>query len=219
MRRKQITIVILIVVILGTCLWWFWRPRSVTSKLKTEIPTLANTNVAPPFNGEIPQSNLGDSPVALPPAPLATTSPSANPPVSAPSLELNDDPRANLETAMAEANRLYGNDDIVAFWEKFTSPDMVREIQAQGGRTIEEYAQMMRAEIDRDPNKLRRIASVVDILNSTQGQSPALSSDGSTAVYNTVAEGQKWQITMKKQDNRWYFGDDHGGMIYLGPAN
>jgi hypothetical protein len=210
MKPKNFVLITLLVVIVALGIWWFTQPTASSTQKTAQVPSPAKTNTP----NIVAQVNQVEPPKLPPATPKAEAADSA----SEDAVPTPADPRTKIDTAIAEEIRLWQKNDIAGYWEEFMLPSTLKKIEANG-KTLEQVAQGYQQSVDQAPHSIADKALVLGIFQATQGQTPNISEDGNTAVFNIVANGGKWRVIMEKENGLWYPSEDSGGMIFDGPAN
>jgi len=113
------------------------------------------------------------------------------------------EPRANLDTTIAEATRLLEAKDFVTLLKEFAPPEAMDHLPQ--GMTLDQMAQMMQA----DPRADVEMQNMLDALRSSQSQTPTMSDNDNTATYEaTLPDGSTKSVVLKKADTGlWYIED------------
>jgi len=178
-------------------IWLFTQPKEPATE-KTAVTEAPANNEAPKPAAPIPASLAKVVPPIAAPA-----QPSAPQPAAAIATTPAEEPRANLETAIAEAARLIEANDIVTLFKEFAPPDEMAHLPP--GMSIDQIAQMMQTE----PGMDQRMQKSLDALHAIQGQTPIMSDSDNTASYEaTMPDGTTKKVVMKKGDTGlWYIED------------
>jgi len=209
MKPKNFVLITLLVILALVGIWWLLKPTVANQEKFAQTPLPAKIEVT-----KMAAQADQVEPPKLPPAPAksAITNPTAD------AVPIPADPRAKIDTAIAEEIRLWQKNDIAGYWEEFMLPSTLKKIEANG-KTLAQIAQEYQQSVDQYPQSLAVKTLVLEVLQATQGQTPNTSEDGNTAVFNTVVNGGKYTVIMEKENGFWYPSEYRGGIIYDGPAN
>ena len=191
-------------IILAAVLAIFWWPAGLSTapaptaalaiKLPTATPPAKPTRVA--------------FPVAPPAAPATAVATAAPNPTTGTATALSGDPQAEIGTAVDDIISLLRSSEILAFYEKYTSPaDQAKWSAAQRA----EYARVD-AMVKANPSADGRTESLIGGFESMKNQTPQMNAAGDEATFQFImqpppgmnAPPKVAPMVMVKIDGKWY---------------
>jgi len=188
------------VAVLGVVVWWLMQG---TSTKDAKMAETSKSIVADQPKVLSPAPRV-EQPLTPPVAPKAKTA-EPDPVVATPKPA---DPRAKLDTAIAEYLRAWESEDYYTFYLEQIPPDEV-----PAGKTMEELAREAADKVVKsfqlEPQFMMDVRAMeLAAYHSIQGQTPILSDDGNTATYESHAvtrlDSFSVKITLLKKNGLWY---------------
>ncbi len=193
MKRSLLTIVIAAALTIGVV--WLFNPGPPPQKM-AEAPKPA---AAP--KPATPAAQVAAPVVApvKPQAPAPAVASAAKP----------GDAQSELNTAFSDIINLVQSGDFYTAFERYVPPDVQAQIS-------EEEKAQLKQEMASDPPPPEELQMFVGVIQTMQGQSPALNDAGDRATYQvsdpTGRSTQTQAIVFKKIDGKWYVDPQSMGM-------
>jgi len=199
MKPKNFALIVLLVAMLGICIWLFTQPTTATPTKIVETPMSAMI-VAPKPAAHIAQVELPKlSPVALK-SETAEPQPTADAPIAT-------DPQTDLKTAFADMGRLIRAGNMVQFYQTYRMPGKFSPEDAEREKLIE-----ARAKINPNPQNQIIQEEFAEAMEALADQSPTFNTAGDEATYIYTAPTLPGQevpdsphpVTFLKYNGKWY---------------
>jgi len=197
MRTKTLLLFFVVLAVL-VAIWVFTQPKEPVAEKSADAPATAKSDAPKPAAPVISATPAQVEKPTLPPVQSSASQPAAVEASATPA-----EPRANLDTAIAEAARLLEARDFVTLFKEFAPPEAADHLPQ--GMTIEQLAQMAQA----DPGAQAGMQQSLDALRSIQGQTPTMGDNDNTATYQAnLPDGSTKKVILKKADTGlWYIED------------
>jgi len=214
MKPKNFILIALLFAIIGAGLWWFMRP--------TEAPSVKTALVSTPAKNDLPKTVTLPTQVELPktpavPAKTGTAAASAEP------ADPNDDPQADLKTAIPDIARLERTGDLLGLYEIYTLPDKLYPMIIQRIRAVQQQTAIDAAGDPRLQQQLEQIREgAARTYEALETQTPTYNETGDEATYmysayeltHSAGYGPK---TFIKINGKWYIKPDPGTLETVKP--
>jgi len=201
MKSKRIGLIAVAVALSGLGLWWFMGPPSSPPSVPVQM-----VNREP----EPPSHPATAAPIA-PPAPKPVDAPGKGT-VAALATPLPDpaaDPQAELKTAFADIACLYRANDLLLFWQTYTTPEQ----WAKTGTVMTQRILQVQANTAENPGMQAELQKMSEVFaqgyDALTSQTPTFNDAGDEATYSLVLDFGGGRVstepwTFVKINGKWY---------------